>query len=171
MPPQTGSDGQNPGGSGSTNGPIVSDVLPKTQGINIFSSLTRDFEPISSRLNDASRNVTVLAPRNSAIQALPRKPWENPEDYGKFGEVEAYQGEEGQDRARKNLQRFVEAHLVPVSPWKEGEEAESLVGGKLRWTREGNKVFIEPGHIEVETIAEQVYNGEVWVLNGVINYA
>ncbi|KAJ6128052.1 hypothetical protein N7471_009269 [Penicillium samsonianum] len=150
--------------------PIISDVLPKTKGINIFARLTRDFEPVANRLNDASKNITVLAPRNSAIQALPRKPWENPEDYKKFGEVNAYEGQDGQDRAKRNLQRFVEAHLIPTSPWRVGEEVETLAGEKLKWTKEGDKIFIQPGNIEVDSIAEKVHNGEVWVLNDVINY-
>ncbi|BDD60180.1 hypothetical protein MPDQ_002783 [Monascus purpureus] len=149
--------------------PVVSDVLPKNRAINIFASLTRDFEPIASRLNDESRNVTVLAPRNSAIQALRRKPWESTEEYRQFG-PEAYEGQDGQDRAKNNLRRFVEAHLIPVSPWKNGEEVESLGGGKLKWTKEANKIFIQPGNIEVDTVAEKVSNGEVWILNGVINY-
>ncbi|KAJ5124910.1 uncharacterized protein N7515_008735 [Penicillium bovifimosum] len=150
--------------------PIIADVLPKTKGINIFARLTRDFEPIASRLNDASRNFTVLAPRNSAIQALPRKPWENPEDYKKFGEVDAYEGQDGQDRAKQNLQRFVEAHLIPASPWRVGEEVETLAGEKVKWTKEGDKIFIQPGNIEVDSIAEKVHNGEVWILNEVMNY-
>ncbi|CAI7590477.1 unnamed protein product [Penicillium glandicola] len=150
--------------------PIISDVLPKTKGINIFARLTRDFEPIANRLNDASKNITVLAPRNSVIQALPRKPWENPEDYKKFGGVNAYEGQDGQDRAKRNLERFVEAHLIPASPWRVGEEVETLAGEKLKWTKEGDKIFIQPGNIEVDSVAEKVHNGEVWVLNDVINY-
>ncbi|KAJ5630413.1 uncharacterized protein N7484_010513 [Penicillium longicatenatum] len=150
--------------------PMICDVLPKTKGINIFAQLTRDFDPIASRLNDSSRNITVLAPRNSAVQALPRKPWEDPEDYAKFGDVNAYEGQDGQDRAKRNLERFVEAHLIPVNPWNEGEEVESLRGEKLKWTKEGDKIFIQPGNIEVDSIAEKVANGEVWVLNSVINY-
>lgn len=122
--------------------PIVSDVLPKTKGINIFARLTRDFEVTASRLNDASKNITVLAPHNKAIQALPRKPWENPEDYDKFGGVNAYQGPDGQERAKRNLQRFVEAHLVPASPWRSGEEVETLGGVKLKWVKEGDKIMV-----------------------------
>lgn len=128
--------------TGQEDGPVVSDVLPKTQGINIFASLTREFDNISSRLNDSSKNITVLAPRNSAVQALPRKPWENPEDYAKFGEVKAYEGQEGQDRAKQNLQRFVEAHLILASPWKQGEEVETLGGEKLKWTMDGDKIMV-----------------------------
>lgn len=128
--------------TGQGDGPVVSDVLPKTQGINIFASLTRDFDNVASRLNDSSKNVTVLAPRNSAVQALPHKPWEDPEDYEKFGDVNAYSGQQGQDRAKRNLQRFVEAHVIPASPWRQGEEAETLGGGKLKWTKEGDKILV-----------------------------
>lgn len=127
---------------GGADQPVVSDVLPKTKGINIFAQMTRDFDAISSRLNDASHNITVLAPRNSAVQGLPRKPWEDPEDYAKFGEVHAYEGSDGQERARRNLRRFVEAHIIPVSPWREGEEVESLGGEKLKWSKEGDKVIV-----------------------------
>ncbi|KAL4957380.1 FAS1 domain-containing protein [Aspergillus filifer] len=155
----------------SNNDPIISDVLPKTRGINIFASLTRQFESVESRLNDASQNVTVLAPRNNAIQDLPRKPWENPSDFEQFGEMKAYEGDEGQDRAKRNLERFVFAHVVTQSPWKEGEEAETLGGDKLKWRKDGDKIFIEPSGVQVDSIVEQVANGEVWVLNGVINYS
>lgn len=126
------------------NRPIVSDVLPKTRAINIFASLTRNFESVASRLGDASQNVTVLAPRNNAIQGLPRKPWENPEEYEQFG-AEAYEGEGGQGRADQNLRRFVEAHIVPVSPWKKGEEVVSLGGGRLKWMKEGDRIFVSYG--------------------------
>lgn len=172
-----------------SNSPIISDVLPKTKGINLFAKMTRDFDSIASRLNDGSKNITVLAPRNSAIHDLPQKPWENPEDYENFGEVNAYEGSDGKDRANHNLQRFVEAHLIPASPWRVDEEVETLAGKKLKWTKEGDKMFvslgflseswlawltghlqIQPGNIEVDSVAEKVPNGEVWVLNGVINY-
>ncbi|KAL4814131.1 FAS1 domain-containing protein [Aspergillus spinulosporus] len=155
---------------GANNGPTISDVLPKTRGINIYASLTRQFETVESRLKDQTQNVTVLAPRNSAIQDLPHKPWENPEDYEKFGEMNAYEGDEGQDRAKRNLERFVSAHVVAQSPWKEGEEAETLGGEKLSWRKDGDRIYIEPRGIRVDNIAEQVTNGEVWVIDGVINY-
>ncbi|KAL5336693.1 hypothetical protein BJX70DRAFT_371681 [Aspergillus crustosus] len=124
--------------------PIISDVLPKTRGINIFASLTRQFESVEGRLNDASKNVTVLAPRNSAINDLPRKPWENPSDYKAFGEANAYEGDEGRERARRNLERFVSAHIVVQSPWNEGEEAETLGGDKLKWMKHGDKIYVSP---------------------------
>ncbi|KAH8692192.1 hypothetical protein BGW36DRAFT_400259 [Talaromyces proteolyticus] len=171
MPPFFGGDGSGDTDEGDhKSNLIVSDILAKTPRINVFSSLTRDFDPVASRLNDKTQNTTVLAPLNSAINALPRKPWEDPEDYERYGEVNAYKGPDGEERAKRNLQRFVEAHLVPASPWNEGEEIATIGGGEVKWVKEGEKIFIEPGHIEVDSLASQVSNGDVWVIKGVINY-
>ena len=53
----------------------ISDVIGKEKVISIFAGFTRDINSISERLNDGERNTTVLAPRNSAVQGLPRKPY------------------------------------------------------------------------------------------------
>jgi len=82
----------------------------------------------------------VLAPLNSALQKLPHKPWEDPSDYEELG-ADAYGGSEGEGRAQRNLRRFVEAHVVPVSPWKEGEKVRTVGGGEVWWEeREGGKI-------------------------------
>ena len=118
----------------------ISDVIGKERVINIFAGFTRDIDTISKRLNDRSQNNTVLAPLNSEMQKLPRKPWEDPEDYSALGE-KAYEGASGEERATRNLRRFVEAHVVPVSPWEEGEKVESVGGGKLWWeSKDGKKM-------------------------------
>ncbi|WEW58410.1 hypothetical protein PRK78_003878 [Emydomyces testavorans] len=151
---------------------VVSDILGKTRDINVFASLTRGFETLSNRLESDSLNATVLAPTNTAIEQLPHKPWENLDDYAKFGANEAYAGKAGEDRATDNLRKFVEAHVIPESPWPEKKEASNLVGQKLYWEKgkDGN-IRIHPGDIEVSRIVAQVSNGEVWVLNSVIEYA
>jgi len=116
---------------------ILSDVLGRDRAINIFAGFTRDFAPVTQRFEDRSLNTTVLAPLNSAIVSLPRKPWEDPEDYDALGQ-QAYKGDTGEERAKRNMKRFVEAHVVPASPWKEGEKVDSLAGGKVWWeTRDG----------------------------------
>lgn len=120
---------------------IISDVIGKERSINIFAGLTRDVDSISARLNDNNQNTTVLAPLNSAIQSLPRKPWEDPRDYGALGES-AYDGQAGEDRAHRNLRRFVEAHLVPQSPWKENEKVESVGGSKVWWVSKEGKKYV-----------------------------
>ncbi|KKZ62696.1 hypothetical protein EMCG_00379 [[Emmonsia] crescens] len=150
---------------------FVSDILAKTREVNIFSSLTRDIEPVSARFNNETERSTVLAPLNSAIQGLPRKPWEDPADYETFGDKAAYAGKEGEGRAARNLRRFVEAHIVPASPWPSQEKIETVGGGSIYWKKgDDGKVYIHPGKIEVQRIMTQASNGEVWILKGVINY-
>ncbi|KAL8730759.1 MAG: hypothetical protein Q9166_003829 [cf. Caloplaca sp. 2 TL-2023] len=111
---------------------ILSDVIGKDRVINIFAGFTRDIDTISKRLDDESQNTTVLAPLNSEIQKLPRKPWEDPKEQESLGQS-AYEGSAGEDRAHRNLRRFVEAHIIPASPWKEGEKVKSLGGEELWW--------------------------------------
>lgn len=129
MPPKSEQSSDPIGGSDTI---ILSDVLGRDRSINIFAGFTRDIAQISQRFADGGQNTTILAPVNSAIMGLPRKPWEDPEDYDKLG-ANAYEGEDGEERAHKNLRRFVEAHIVPVSPWKEGEKVKTLVGDEVWW--------------------------------------
>ena len=183
MPPSKEDNGPSEG----ADGVIISDVIGKDRIINIFAGFTRDIDNISKRLDDSSLNTTVLAPLNSEIQKLPRKPWEDPKDYEDLGQ-NAYAGSDGEDRAHRNLRRFVEAHIIPVSPWKEGEKVESVGGGKLWWENSDGKQLvdihvvkhngsmlltslkIQPGDIEVSSVASRVSNGEVWILRGALNY-
>jgi hypothetical protein len=124
-------------------GVIISDVIGKTQDIAIFSGLTRDIDAVSGRLNDGAKNATVLAPNNSVMRSLKRKPWEDSEDYETFG-ANAYDGSDGSDRARKNLERFVQRHIIPTSPWKEGEKFKTLAGNEIWWeSKDGQKKVSE----------------------------
>lgn len=117
---------------------IISDVIGKERSINIFAGFTRDIESISNRLDNNEQNTTVLAPLNSEIQKLPRKPWEDPKDYEVLGE-QAYDGASGEDRAQRNLRRFVEAHIIPASPLKERDRATTLGGGQVWWEEKDGK--------------------------------
>jgi paired amphipathic helix protein Sin3a len=140
---------------------MLSDVMGRDRSINIFAGFTRDIESVSNRLDDSGKNSTVLAPLNSAIEKLPRKPWEDPKDYDALG-TEAYEGEEGQERAQRNLRRFVEAHIVPVSPWKEGEKVKAIgTDREVWWEEKDGKRVVKPGDIDVVSIASTVANGEV----------
>ncbi|CAK7228970.1 hypothetical protein SBRCBS47491_007088 [Sporothrix bragantina] len=150
---------------------ILSDVMGRDRSINVFAGFTRDFAPITNRFDDATQNSTVLAPLNSAIEALPRKPWEDPSDYHTLG-ADAYEGSDGQERAQQNLRRFVEAHIVPVSPWPEKLKASAMAGaGEVWWEMKDGKRVIQPGNIEVASVASTVANGQVWIIKGVRNYA
>ncbi|ERT01952.1 hypothetical protein HMPREF1624_00247 [Sporothrix schenckii ATCC 58251] len=168
-----------PGDGSDTTGPppetgtvILSDVIGRDRSINVFAGFTRDFAPITNRFDDATQNSTVLAPLNSAIEALPRKPWEDPQDYHTLG-ADAYEGSDGQERAQQNLRRFVEAHIVPVSPWPEKQKASAMAGaGEVWWeTRSDGTKVIQPGNIEVASVASTVANGQVWIIKGVRNYS
>lgn len=112
-------------------------VIGGDKSINIFAGFTRDFAPISARFEDSALNTTILAPVNSAIMALPRKPWENKEGQG-----------EDEERAKENLKRFVEAHVVPVSPWKEGVKIKALAGGEVWWEHKAGKKYVRVQKME-----------------------
>ncbi|EFR02146.1 FAS1 domain-containing protein [Nannizzia gypsea CBS 118893] len=134
----------------------VSDILGKTREANIFASMTRDDENISNRLDNDSQDTIVLAPNNVAVQGLPHKPWENPSEYATFGVQNAYEGESGKKRANQNLEKFISAHLIPQGSWEAGKEIQTLGGGKIFWEEKDGKKYVA--------------NGEVWVINGVLNY-
>ena len=124
----------------------IADVIGKERGINIFAGFTRDIDTISSRLDDPNCNTTVLAPLNSEVQKLARKPWENPQDYSAVGS-QVYKGAAGEDRAHRNLRRFVEAHVVPSSPWKEGDKVNTIAGRQIWWEEKaGKKTVCSAGH-------------------------
>lgn len=165
-----------PPGQGSVR---LSDVMSRDKSINIFAGFARDVASTEKRLEDSAQNTTVLAPLNSAVESLPRKPWEDPKEYGELG-ADAYEGEDGQERATKNLRRFVEAHMVPASPWKEGDRVKPIGDSREVWWEEKNgtryasvsksllqvlltdcRLQIQPGDIEVVDVGTTVANGEV----------
>ncbi|KAI0452836.1 FAS1 domain-containing protein [Xylaria acuta] len=153
-------------------GVLISDVMGRDRSFNVFAGFARDVESMARRLDDGSKNSTVLAPLNSAIEKLPGKPWEDPKDYGALGAT-AYDGDDGQERARRNIRRFVEAHVVPVSPWREGEKTRSLLDGdgEIWWENKDGTMLLQPGGIEIQSVASKVGNGEVWIIKAVRNYS
>ena len=122
-------------------GALLADAIGSDRSINVFAGLTRDVESVTERLRSSSANTTVLAPVNSAIAKLPHKPWEDTEDYSAFG-ADAYEGEGGKNRAQKNLQRFVERHVVPASPWKEGEKVATMEGKTVWFEKKDGKQLV-----------------------------
>ena len=131
---------------GSSSDLMISDVLPRSRSINIFASLTRDVDPVSTRLDNQLQNSTILAPLNSAIQGMDHKPWEDSKDYDAFGTEQAYAMGEGEDRAHRNLGKWVQAHVVPISPWKEGDKVKTLADTEVWWENngDGEKVVSSP---------------------------
>ncbi|KAK3330087.1 SIN3-like protein [Apodospora peruviana] len=140
---------------------ILSDVMGRDRSINLYAGFVRDIESAERRLDDSTQNTTVLAPLNSAIEKLPRKPWEDPRDYGALG-PDAYEGDDGPERAQRNLRKFVEAHMIPLSPWPAGMKVKPIGDDQDVWWEEkaGIKV-VQPGNIEVVSVASTVANGQV----------
>lgn len=138
----------------------LTDILGSNRALTTFSSLTRLHESTETLLGNGSVNTTVLAPLNSVMDNLPRKPWEDPNELASQG-AKVYEGPGGQDRADNNLRRFVEAHLVDTSPWKEGVKAKTLGGREIWWEEKQGKRVIMPDQVEVDRVASQVSNGEI----------
>lgn len=142
MPSPEGSDkSKDPDAAVPTGKVVISDVLSRERNINIFASLTRDVDSVTARFGDSGINTTVLAPMNSAMTKLPRKPWEDPADYAELGK-QAYTGQSGEDRAARNLRRFVEAHIVPENPWLEGQKVKTLDGGMVWWEKKDGVMVV-----------------------------
>ncbi|UKZ48758.1 hypothetical protein TrVGV298_002987 [Trichoderma virens] len=155
---------------------LLIDILGTQRSLTTFFSLSRLHEDTSDPLSDDKTNTTVLAPNNIVIENLPRKPWENPDDYDSLGS-QAYDGSGGKDRANENLRKFVQAHLVVgTSPWEAGVKVKTAAGTEIWWEAKKDdngdeKRVIMPDGVEVDRVASRVANGEVWILKGVLNYA
>ncbi|RMZ78024.1 hypothetical protein DV737_g4067, partial [Chaetothyriales sp. CBS 132003] len=158
-------DQDSPGDGGLT----IADILPKSRNINIFASLTRDVSSISDRLesNHSRDNTTLLAPLNSVMQSLPRKPWESKPD-----DTDSVRAPTNEEKAAHNIQSFVEEHIVPISPWKEGKDGKTkTIGGQeLWWEQRGDKRYVMPGDLLVDAVVGRAGNGEIWAIKGVVNY-
>ncbi|KLU88739.1 hypothetical protein MAPG_07723 [Magnaporthiopsis poae ATCC 64411] len=151
-------------------GVLLSDVLGDRR-INAFGSLVRNVESTSRRANDPRQSSVVLSPLNSALEALPHKPWEEAADYSKFGS-NAYDGAGGRDRAQYNIQRFVERHIVPVSAqgWTAGQKIQPIGQDTPIWWEDGadGKRTIQPDGVRVKEVISTATNGEIWLLEGVL---
>ncbi|RCI13057.1 hypothetical protein L249_0690 [Ophiocordyceps polyrhachis-furcata BCC 54312] len=147
----------------------LADLVNSNRSLTTFSSLIRLQSSTSSILASESEATTVLAPLNSALDSLPRKPWEDAADYESLGST-AYEGEQGRQRAHRNLARFVDAHLVPQSPWAQNTRVRSRAGRELWWQLgpDGSSRLIMPDRVQVDRVAARASNGEIWLLKGIL---
>jgi uncharacterized surface protein with fasciclin (FAS1) repeats len=109
-------------------------------------------------------------PRNSALQVLPRKPWEDASDeplIAHLGSKGSLWSKEAEDKARKNIEHFVSGHIVPQYPIQEGRELPALGGSTVSYNIKGGEKYVRPGNIKVLGEREAA-NGAIWVLDGVI---
>jgi hypothetical protein len=140
--------------------PLLSDFLGTQRSLTTFSSLLRQHDSAASLVSSSSSRATLLAPLNSAVEALPRRPWERPGDYDSLGTA-AYEGNDGKERADKNTRLFVDAHVLPQSPWQSGDKVKTLAGREVWWEEMDGKRLIMPEKIEVERVANKAGNGEL----------
>lgn len=143
----------------------LSDTLSSNRALTSFSSLARQHESLEKRLASASDKTTVLAPLNSAVEALPRKAWEDEAQLQSLG-ADAYEGDEGRARADGNLRRFVERHLVAQSPWPADTKAKTLAGKEVWWEERDGKRVVMPDGVEVDKVAIETGNGQL--VSGVV---
>ncbi|KAH6638237.1 hypothetical protein C7974DRAFT_451534 [Boeremia exigua] len=153
--------------SDASSGIIISDLIGRVEDIAIFNGLTHHIDAVSGRLDDAAQNATVLAPNNTVMKNMKTKPWKDPEDYNQFG-AQAYEGTGGSDRAQSNLERFLNHHIIPESPWEEGKKVKTLAGNEVWWESKNGQKSIQPGNIEVTSIADKAANGEIWAPRALI---
>lgn len=145
----------------------ISDVVGRSRQVGLFTRLLQGCESISARLQDSNMKSTILAPSNSELNRLDQKPWERDGDYEAMGS-DAYSNASGEDRAQNNLNKFVARHVIPHSPWSAGQKTQTLAGTTIWYEETNGKRIIKPDNIEVAEITDNVGNGEVWVIQGVL---
>ncbi|PPQ89359.1 hypothetical protein CVT25_003199 [Psilocybe cyanescens] len=94
-----------------TTQPTLSDLLTIEPSASIFYSYARELE-MSTMLSDKDAKLTLFVPTNKAVMSLARKPHQGPE-----ANVEIELSEEQfHNRAKKHVERWVSAHIVPEYP-------------------------------------------------------
>ena len=112
----------------------------------------------------------MLVPRNSALQTLPRKPWEDKNDKDglrRDGKEDLVWDKEVEDKARKNVEDFVAGHVITRYPIEEAKKLDTLSGTQVEYRVKGGDKYVYPGEIKVLGEREAA-NGAIWVLDGVI---
>jgi len=91
---------------------MLTELLTLQNSASIFYSYARETE-LSALFGDEGSRSTVFAPTNKAVMALARKPHQGPEA---VDEGIIISEQEFDERSRKNVERWVSAHIIPRSP-------------------------------------------------------
>lgn len=145
--------------------PLLSDIIGIEKKCTIMSDYALGLEKVALRLQSSSTQTLVLMPLNSAISALPQKPW-----LDVSGDKSDISPQRNDERAATNIQRFVEAHVIDISTkdFKADHTFVSMSGQKLHLTLKEGEKYIQPGNMLV--VAEkEAENGLIWVIDGVID--
>ncbi|KAF8488693.1 hypothetical protein JB92DRAFT_3015871 [Gautieria morchelliformis] len=95
---------------GDGNLPTLADLLTLEGRASIFYSYARetDMSALFTQSVTEGEGTTVFVPTNKAVQALARKPHEDPE-----GNMVAVTDAEHEAASKENVQRWVGAHIIP----------------------------------------------------------
>ncbi|THG94490.1 hypothetical protein EW026_g6994 [Hermanssonia centrifuga] len=133
--------------------PALADLLTIEPSASIFYSYARELE-LSAEFADVNTQRTLLVPTNKAVMALARKPHQGPEP---DNEGVIITEEEFDAQSKKNVERWISAHIIPQSPI-------SLTEGTYSTLLEGHSVDLK----EIEGKPDSPEWTRV-VLNGVIH--
>ncbi|KAJ3782389.1 hypothetical protein GGU10DRAFT_363994 [Lentinula aff. detonsa] len=106
------------------NMPSLADLLTIESSASIFYSYARELalseflsEPASfAETSGRARNgLSLLVPTNKAVMALARKPHQGPSPKDNDEDITISE-EEFYKKSKDNVQRWVEAHIIPTSP-------------------------------------------------------
>ncbi|GAA5831710.1 hypothetical protein JCM3766R1_004987 [Sporobolomyces carnicolor] len=154
-----------------TSRPALTDLLTRSRNSRLFYDYVRDSRLVSTRLGDVSEASTVLAPIDSAIVSLARKPHQGPP-----GPITAYSlGSREDEHARATyLERWTKRHVVPelVELNKPGPYV-TLGGATVTLVKSegdnGRTTYrVMPGDVEVLEI-ETASNGIILYLKETLN--
>ncbi|RDB15524.1 hypothetical protein Hypma_004266 [Hypsizygus marmoreus] len=156
--------------------PTLADLLTIEQSASIFYSYAREIE-LSTRFADESVNSTVFVPTNKAVMALARKPHQGPVAPPDEG-IEITE-QEFDSRSKKNVEKWISAHIIPDSPIKlDSQEHPTLLTGKsLKFTPiskndgqrpEWSRVTLEDG-VRIIRMKEGL-NGVLYFIDGTVSY-
>ncbi|KAG8699697.1 hypothetical protein FRC09_006453 [Ceratobasidium sp. 395] len=152
-------------------GPTLADVLTLQQGSSIFYDYVRDLPDVVGRLTDAGGDVasTVFVPRNKAVIGLTRKPHLGPVE----DNIEILSGREHDERARKNVLKWISAHIIPSHPIELAGAHSTMLEGKsitFKCESEAERTWenctIENGVKIVQRV--EASNGVLYVIDGTI---
>ncbi|KAH9486117.1 FAS1 domain-containing protein [Psilocybe cubensis] len=153
--------------------PTLSDLLTIEPSASIFYSYARELE-MSSMLSKQDSKLTLFVPTNKAVMALARKPHQGPEQPI---EVEI-SDEEFHNRAKKHVERWVSAHIVPEYPLSlDGNNHPTLLDGKSISFKPISKVSghgAEWSRVTLDNGAKIVgkkegLNGDLYLIDGTIS--
>ncbi|KAJ7349080.1 hypothetical protein DFH08DRAFT_864350 [Mycena albidolilacea] len=92
--------------------PTLADLLTIESSTSIFYSYARELT-LSNMFSDSERPITILAPTNKAVMALARKPHQGPVP---VDDDIVITDEEFDSQSKKNVEKWISAHIIPQSP-------------------------------------------------------